>query len=127
MSTQILDLSATNKLKLELLELKDILEKGRTDYNTKTKVMERLRLVLKEIDILEVTGEFPKAEEELNNAIHDLIITNQKFGNNQTNKALEQFQILANDAIKNKNLKTAKELASQIRSLISQLLTRLLE
>ena len=43
-------------------------------------------------------------------------ITNQKYGNNQTTKALEQFQILANDAIKNENIKTAKELASQIRS-----------
>lgn len=29
---------------------------------------------------------------------------------------MEQFQILANDAIKNENLKAARELASQIRS-----------
>jgi molecular chaperone DnaK len=111
-----IDLSEAKKLRSELDELTDILENGRTDYNTKTKVMERLRLALKDLDNLEVEGEFPKVEEELNNALDDLKVTNQRYGNNQTTKGLEQFQILANDAIKNENLKAAKELAVQIRS-----------
>lgn len=111
-----IDLSVVKKLRSELDELEEILENGRTDYNTKTKVMERLRLALKDLDNLEVEGEFPKAEEELNSALDDLKVTNQRYGNNQTTKGLEQFQILANDAIKNENLKAAKELASQIRS-----------
>ncbi len=111
-----IDLTETKKLRSELDELTDILENGRADYNTKTKVMERLRLALKDLDNLEVEGEFPKVEEELNNALDDLKVTNQRYGNNQTTKGLEQFQILANDAIKNENLKAAKELAVQIRS-----------
>ncbi|MBK9544232.1 MAG: Hsp70 family protein [Bacteroidetes bacterium] len=111
-----IDLAEAKQLRTELNELKEILDNGRTDYNTKTKVMERLRLALKDLDNLEVEGEFPKAEEELNTALEDLKITNQRYGNNQTVKALEQFQILANDAIKNKNLRAAKELASQISS-----------
>jgi molecular chaperone DnaK len=111
-----IDLSEAKKLRSELDELEELLENGRTDYNTKTKVMERLRLALKDLDNLEVEGEFPKAEEELNSALEDLKVTNQRYGNNQTTKALEQFQILANDAIKNENLKAARELASQIRS-----------
>ena len=52
----------------------------------------------------------------MNEALVDLKISNQRYGNNQTAKALEQFQILANDAIKNKSLKAAKELTSQINS-----------
>ena len=111
-----IDLAEAKQLRTELNEVKEILDNGRTDYNTKTKVMERLRLALKDLDNLEVEGEFPKAEEELNTALEDLKITNQRYGNNQTVKALEQFQILANDAIKNKNLRAAKELASQISS-----------
>lgn len=111
-----IDLSEAKKLRAELEELNEILENGRTDYNTKTKVMERLRLVLKELDSMEVASEFPKAEDDLNNALNELKVTNQRFGNNQTTKGLEQFQILAADAIKNQNLKAAKELASQIRS-----------
>ena len=111
-----IDLSEAKNLRSELDELEEILENGRTDYNTKTKVMERLRLALKDLDNLEVEGEFPKAEEELNSALDDLRVTNQRYGNNQTTKGLEQFQILANDAIKNANLKAAKELAAQIRS-----------
>jgi len=111
-----IDLSEAKKLRSELDELKEILENGRADYNTKTKVMERLRLALIELDKIEVAGEFPKVEEELNNALEDLKVTIQRYGNNQTTKALEQFQILANDAIKNENLKAARELASQIHS-----------
>jgi molecular chaperone DnaK len=111
-----LDLSEAKKLRSELNELNEILENGRTDYNTKTKVMERLRLAMIELDAIEIAGEFPKAEEELNDAIVDLKVTHQRYGNDQTAKALEQFQILANDAIKNENLKAAKELTSQIRS-----------
>jgi molecular chaperone DnaK len=105
-----------NKIKKELDELHDILDNGKSDYNAKTKVMERLRLVLKDIDKMEMETEFPKAEEELNSALEDLKVTNQRYGNSQTSKALDQFQILANDAIKNKDVRAAKELASQIRS-----------
>lgn len=104
------------KMRTELDELKEILDNGRTDYNTKTKVMERLRDVLIELDELEISSQFPKAEEELNEALEDLKTTNQRYGNPQTIKALEQFRILANDAIKNKNIKAAKELTSQISS-----------
>jgi len=111
-----IDLSEAKNLRSELDELKDILDNGRTDYDTKTKVMERLRLALKDLDNMEVEGEFPLVQEELNNALDELKVTNQRYGNNQTTKGLEQFQILANDAIKNENLKAAKELAAQIRS-----------
>jgi len=111
-----IDLSETKKLRAELDELNEILENGRTDYNTKTKVMERLRQVLIELDKIEFAEVFPEAEQELNAALKDLKVTNQRYGNNQTAKASEQFQILANDAIKNKNLKAIKELTSQISS-----------
>jgi len=108
--------SEIERLKTELEELKEILENGRSDYNTKTKVMERLRLVMKDLDILEVKEEFPRAAEELNNALHDLKVTNQRYGNNQTTKAVEQFEQLAQAAIRDGNLVATKELASQIRS-----------
>lgn len=111
-----IDLSEAKTLRSELEELKETLENGKTDYNTKTKVMERLRLALKELDKLEIEDEFPKAEEDLSKALEDLKITIQRYGNNETTKALEQFQILANDAIKNENLRAAKELTSQISS-----------
>jgi hypothetical protein len=62
-------LSGVKKLRNDLEELNEILENGRTDYNTKTKVMERLRLVLKELDSMEIESEFPKAEDELNSAL----------------------------------------------------------
>lgn len=106
--------SEAKKLRSELNELETILENGKSNYETKLKVMERLRLALIELDKIETAGQFPKVEEELNRALNNLKVTNQKFGNSQTTKALEQFQILANDAIKNENLQAARELTSQI-------------
>lgn len=115
-NSSTIDSSTTNRIHSELDELKKILENGKSDYNTKTKVKERLRLALIELDNLEAAEEFPKAEEDLNEALEDLKTTNERFGNNDTVKAFEQFKILANDAIKNENLIAAKELASQIRT-----------
>ncbi|MCX6309171.1 MAG: Hsp70 family protein [Bacteroidia bacterium] len=106
----------SKNLRSELNELKDILVNGKANYDTKIKVMERLRLALIELDKIETAGQFPKVEEELNNALSNLKVTNQKFGNIETTKAFEQFQILANDAIKNENIQAAKELTSQIKT-----------
>ena len=111
-----IDLSETKKLRSELNELNGILGNGSTDHDNKTKVMERLRLALKELDKIEIEGEFPKADEELNDALQALKLTHDRFGDNQTAKALEQFQILAADAIKNENLRAAKELTAQLYS-----------
>lgn len=115
-NSDIADLPVSRKLRAELNELKNILENGGNDYDTKLKVKERLRNALIELDKIESDGEFPKAEEELNSALHDLKVTNQRYGNNQTTKTVEQFEELAIAAIKETNLRTAKELASQIRS-----------
>jgi molecular chaperone DnaK len=111
-----IDLSEAKKLRSELDELKEILENGRSDYETKTLVKERLLAALQELDSLEEAEEFPKAEEELNNALYDLGVTNERYGDNKTSKALEEFDELAKAAIKEGNLRAVKELTSQIRS-----------
>jgi len=108
--------STIKELLAEFDEIKEILDNGRADYNAKTRVMERLRLVLIRIDSLQAESEFPKAEEELNAALHDLKVTNQRYGNSQTTKAVEQFEELSRVAIKEKNLRAANELALQIAS-----------
>lgn len=115
-NSDTVDLAESKKLRAELNELKNILENGGADYDTKLKVKERLRNALIELDKIETDGEFTKVEEELNSALHNLKVTNQRYGNNQSTKTVEQFEELAIAAIKETNLRAVKELASQIRS-----------
>lgn len=108
------DFSEAKKLHSELDQLKEILENGKSDYNTKTKVMERLREIMIELDKIENAAEFPKAEEELNNALNYLKVTNQRYGDNESAKSLEQFESLASESIKSENVILMKELTLQI-------------
>ena len=111
-----IDLTESKTLRTELEELKEILENGRTNEDTRARVMERLKIALRELEALDVAREFPKAKEELDNALQDLKITNERYGNSQTTKGVEQLEELAATAIKEVNIKAAKEIASQIRS-----------
>ncbi len=113
--SKTIDIAAAKKIKDELEELKAILANGRTDYNTKTKVMERLRLVLKDLDSLEEVSLFPKVEEELKEALDDLRNNQERYGTTQTSPAVDQFEKIAASVIKEMNILAAKELITQIR------------
>lgn len=111
-----IDLSTVERIREELINLTEILENGKADYNVKTKVMERLRIALKEIDRLQDDSEFPKVEEELNRVLEELITTNERYGNEQTSRAVSQFEKQAKVVIRSMDIKLAKELTAQISS-----------
>jgi molecular chaperone DnaK len=104
------------QLNNELAELEELLEKGKADYNTKTMVMERLREVLKRIDNILESNEWPKVEDELK-WIFDRAKTNgQRYGKSGTQGAIEQYQLQVNTVIKQSNIKLAKDLIEELRS-----------
>jgi molecular chaperone DnaK len=116
--SNIVDLTETGKLKSELEELNEILTQGRTDYETKLKVSERLREALKQEDRIEEESQWPKTEDELNEALADLIITDQRYGSDETASQVSEVQQQSKAIIKDLNLKMAKDLASEVRGLI---------
>jgi molecular chaperone DnaK len=116
-STDVNFIGKVKRLRTELEELKEILGNGRSDYNTKTKVMERLRLALIELDDLEIEAEFPRAVEILNTALHELWITDRRYGNIQTTKEVRLLEEQAVKFTREKNLKGIKDLTSQVSSL----------
>ncbi len=108
------DLSAAQKIKDELAELSELLANGRTDFNTKTKVKDRLCGVLKELDSLEEVSLFPKVEEELNKALDELRNNQERYGTTQTSPAVDQLEKIAASVIKEMNVIAAKQLITQI-------------
>jgi len=115
--SSVLDTDEVYKLNRNLDELSDLLENGREDHNTKTLVMERLRECLIELDKIQDASEWPRVEEDLNNALALITVTNERYGNEKTSQLIAQFQQQAQAVIRDKNIKLAKELTSEIYSL----------
>lgn len=116
--SSVADLSETGKLKSELEELNEILTQGRADYDTKLKVRERLREALKTQDRIIEESEWPKIEQELEGAIEDLLITDQRYGSDETALQVKEVQHQSKAIIKDLNLKMAKDLTREVRGLI---------
>lgn len=110
------DLTLVSKIREEFSLLETILDNGRSDFNTKTNVMERLRQILKSIDKLEEESTWPTVEENLNKVLEELRVTNERYGNEQTTKALQEFERLALNVVRIMNIKSAKDLTAQISS-----------
>ncbi|MAT40558.1 MAG: hypothetical protein CL946_13255 [Ectothiorhodospiraceae bacterium] len=116
-----------DKLLRELDELLDLLEKGATDYNTKTQVMERLREVLKQVDRVHEESSWPRIEKELHDGVRRLQAAQQKYGDERSQILLQQIQHRSNTVLREMNIKVAKELIKEIKStefnLVSQDIT----
>ena len=116
--SNVADLSETGKLKSELEELNEILTQGRADYETKLKVRERLREALKTQDRIIDDSEWPKIEQELEGAIEDLLITDQRYGSDETALQVKEVQQQSKAIIKDLNVKMAKDLTREVRGVI---------
>lgn len=115
-NNELVDVQYIEQLNKELIELEQLLQKGKADYNTKTLVMERLREILKAIDNILEISEWPKVEDELK-WIFDRVKTNgQRYGDSETQNSIEQYQQQVNIVIKQSNIKLAKELIEELRS-----------
>lgn len=105
------------KLQKEVAALKKIFENGRGNDDDECRVEGRLRDVLKAMDKLETETEIPKAKEELSVAMSDLLIVDQRYGNNQTAKIVEELQKKTNLAMnETRDIKLIKDLTVNIRS-----------
>ncbi len=103
-------------LNRELCYLSELIESGRGDYNTKTKVMERLREVLKQLDHLEEEGRWPRMAAELEKALERFEICHNRYGNESSNQLMDQYRKQVREVLKHMNIKAARELRKEIRS-----------
>lgn len=107
------------KLQKEVAALKKIFENGRGNDDDERKVEVRLREVLKNMDKLETETEIPKAKERLDAAMSNLIIVDQRYGNNQTAKIVEELQKKTNLAMnEQKDIKLINDLTDNISGFI---------
>lgn len=103
------------KLKRDVAELSSIFEHGRGNDDDEVRVGQRLREVWKELDKLEQEAELPRLKEQLSGAIKSLLLTNHRYGNQQTGKVTDDMQRRAKLAIDEKDAKIVQGLLDDIQ------------
>ena len=112
-----LGLVKVEEIRNGLNELGTLLDKGGYDADTRNQVFDRLQELFKKIDKLESSGEWPKVMQELTESLKHLEETVEQYGNENARKILEQFNKNVKITIENQDIKMAKDLDVQIRSI----------
>ncbi len=108
----------------ELNQLSDLLANAKGDPDSRVQVKERLQDVLKDLDKAAEENEWPAAEQELRQSLKKVADTHQRYGNEKSARVLEQYQQQAQAATEQQDVRLAKELTAQIRSLDFELVSQ---
>ena len=109
-----LDIEKIDDIRNSLNELEVQLENGGSDADTRDEVFNRMRELLIEIDELESIGEWPKAVQELKEALELLEKRDEQFGDEKTASLIQGLNDQAKNVIEKKDLKMCKDLTLQI-------------
>ncbi|MFT6834188.1 MAG: molecular chaperone DnaK [Francisellaceae bacterium] len=107
----------TSSLEQELGALSERLDACNDDYDSKLTISEHLNDVLKKVDLIEDSAEWPKVKEGLEEALEGVKDTNEEYGNEETTNLLRQLEVSARDVIHQENIKLANDLLEQIHAL----------
>lgn len=105
------------EIKIELSELKNLLDRGGLESDTRDQIFDNMRDLLRDIDNLKTEGEWPKIVEELKEALTRLELTNEQFGDDNTSNVVKQLNDQVSVVIERQDIKMAKDLIKQIASI----------
>jgi len=112
-----IDGGEVNAISNELTELDKRLNDAQNDYAEKSKALSDLNVILKKIDKLEGEAEWPKLELRLKEALDDLHVANEQYGNSESTIIVRQMEASSFEIIKQKDKKLALDLIDKIGSL----------
>lgn len=106
-----------DSLESELSSIKEEFDLGKTDYDRKMGILNRLRSAIKKIETIQGDSEWPKVEEELKSVFYQLEETNDEFENERAKTLINQFKAQIPEVIKYKDVIVAQELIDNMRQL----------
>ncbi|MGV0927485.1 MULTISPECIES: Hsp70 family protein [unclassified Empedobacter] len=109
------------KAETEIIELEKKFENSKNDVDGKQEVLNNLRKMLKSIDVLNETTEWPKLEEELKEEFYRLEKANKDLGNDKTTKVVNQLRTQLEEVLRTQDIKLGKVLLEEISSAFVQL------
>ena len=97
-------------------ELKDV-ETELLNGAQKQQVLEHLRNVLRDIEDFDINTEWERTERELRKMFDELEKDQEKYGDSNTSQIVNQLRSSVDQAIRSKDVKLAKDVLDQVRSL----------
>lgn len=104
-------------LESELNSIQEEFELGKSDYDRKMGILNRLRTAIKKVEEIQDDREWPKVEDELKSVFYRLEETNEEFENERAISLISQFKGQIPEVIKHKDVKVAQELIDNMRQL----------
>lgn len=118
------DSETLEKLTRDLNDLHKRFDQGGGDRSTREEVLNNLKKCSRKLDEIEDATEWPKIESELKDSFYSLEKAYAEFkgrleglNEDRIQEAIQQYKDQIPEVIKGKNVKVAREMASEIRSL----------
>lgn len=107
---------AADELTAQLNELAERLQSALSNYDSKSKALSDLNVILKKVDLIQEAAEWPEVEEQLTEALNSVDKTNKQYGNKETQGIADQMRQHSLAVIKQKDHKLALDLIDQLNS-----------
>jgi molecular chaperone DnaK len=112
---------SVEKLNSQLDEIEKLFESNKSDVDNKQQVLSNLRSLLKKIDEMTSTTEWPKLEQELKDEFYKLEKANTDLGNDKTTAMVNALRTQLDEVIRAKDVKIGGALLDEVRMLFFQL------
>jgi molecular chaperone DnaK len=104
----------------ELNEAEKQLHERGHERDTKDKIHAKIKELFIQLDKNEAEGEWPKAAQELQDAINYLVMNNNRYGNQETNRIVSEYEKNVRTVLSQNDIKSAQKLQAEVRSLAIQ-------
>jgi molecular chaperone DnaK len=118
------DTEAIEELSTRLDRVQTELAEGRSDFDRRMQVLGNLRKVLREVDRLSDSSEWPRTEAELKEALYRLEEAHGKFGEASKRHLIEEMRSHVEEVIADKDPATATTLIDTMRSAHYELMSQ---
>ena len=115
------DRTKLQKVETELKQIEKSFENNKNDVDGKQEVLTNLRKILKEIDSLNETTEWPRLEKTLKEEFYRLEKANNELGNSKTTEVVNQFRSQLDEIIRAKDVKLGNVLLEEMEGFFIQL------
>lgn len=109
------------KIESDLMQIEKSFENHKNDVDGKQQALTNLRRLLKAIDEISESTEWPRLEELLKEEFYRLERANNDFGNERTTQIVNQFRSQLDEIISAKDVKLGNVLLDEINSFFIQL------
>ena len=102
-------------------DAQQLLDSRGQERSTKDKVREGLRKIWVDLDTQQAQGEWPKAQQELQQAFNSLLEANTKYGNSRITSIVDEYEQQMQQIMAKRDTQSARKLEKELTSMSIEL------